>query len=198
MYARVGDCTLAVKKLRRGLPCTADTFVIVRTDLSILRRLPGGRRSLLRDRRFGLLFAARTASVLGSAFGPVALAFGVLALPGATASTLSLVTAAEATTLVAFMLAGGVIADRFPRFLVMVAADIGAALAWGALAAMLITGYAPVGLLIGAAGIAGMATALFYPALTGVVPEVVPEERLQSANGILRLGQNVARIGGFG
>jgi MFS family permease len=197
VYAKVGDCTLAVKKLRREPSYATDTLVVVATDLSILRRLPGGRRSLLRDRRFGLLFAARTASVLGSAFGPVALAFGVLALPGATASTLSLVTAAEATTLVAFMLAGGVIADRFPRFLVMVAADIGAALAWGALAAMLITGYAPVGLLIGAAGIAGMATALFYPALTGVVPEVVPEDRLQSANGILRLGQNVARIGGF-
>ena len=62
-----------------------DIVVNVRKDLSILR-----------DRRFGLLFAARTASVLGSAFGPVALAFGVLALPGATATTLSVVVAAEA------------------------------------------------------------------------------------------------------
>ena len=98
-------------------------------------------------------------------------------------------TAAEATTLVLFMLVGGVIADRLPRFLVMVAADLGAAAAWGALAVMLITGWAPLGLLIAAAGFAGMATALFYPALTGVVPEVVPEAQLQSANGVLRLGQ---------
>ncbi len=153
--------------------------------------------TILRDRRFGLLFAARTASVLGSAFGPVALAFGVLALPGATATTLSLVTAAEAFTLVAFMLVGGVIADRLPRFRVMVAADLGAAVAWGALAVMLLTGWAPLGLLIAASGLAGIATALFYPALTGVVPEVVAPDRLQSANGILRLGQNLARIGGF-
>jgi MFS family permease len=153
--------------------------------------------TILRDHRFGLLFAARTASVLGSAFGPVALAFGVLALPGATATTLSLVTAAEAITLVAFMLVGGVIADRLPRFRVMVAADLGAALAWGALAVMLLTGWAPLGVMVAASGLAGMATALFYPALTGVVPEVVPAERLQSANGILRLGQNLARIGGF-
>jgi predicted MFS family arabinose efflux permease len=152
---------------------------------------------ILRDRRFGLLFVARTVSVLGSAFGPVALAFGVLALPGANATTLSLVTAAEAVTMVAFMLIGGVVADRLPRFALMVAADAGAALAWGALSAMLITGWAPLGLLIGASGFAGLATALFYPAFTGVVPEVVPADRLQSANGLLRLGMNLARIGGF-
>jgi MFS family permease len=174
------------KKIRRDVSEATDTVVGMRKDLTILR-----------DRRFGLLFAARTASVLGSAFGPVALAFGVLALPGATATTLSLVTAAEAITLVAFMLVGGVIADRLPRFRVMVAADLGAALAWGALAVMLLTGWAPLGFMIAASGLAGMATALFYPALTGVVPEVVASDRLQSANGILRLGQNLARIGGF-
>ena len=42
-----------------------------------------------------------------------------------------------------------------------------------------------------------MATALFFPAFTGVVPEVVAEPRLQAANGFLRLGMNIARIGGF-
>src|SRR5262245_26894062 len=153
--------------------------------------------AILRDRRFGLLFVARTASVLGSAFGPVALAFGVLALPGATATTLSIVTAAEALAMVAFMLLGGVIADRLPRFRVMVAADLGAALAWGGLSAMLITGWAPLWLLVTLSALAGMATALFFPAFTGVVPEFVPAPKLQAANGILRLGMNAARIGGF-
>jgi len=153
--------------------------------------------AILRDRRFGLLFAARTAAVLGSAFGPVALAFGVLALPGATATTLSVVVAAESLSMVAFMLIGGVIADRLPRFRVMVAADLGAAAAWGGLAAMLITGWAPLWLLIVTSAIAGMATALFWPAFTGVVPEVVPAPKLQAANGVLRLGMNAARIGGF-
>jgi len=153
--------------------------------------------AILRDRRFGLLLCARTASVLGSAFGPVALAFGVLGLPGATATTLSVVVAAESISMVAFMLLGGVIADRLPRFRVMVAADLGAAAAWGGLAAMLITGWAPLWLLITLSAVAGMATALFWPAFTGVVPEVVPAPKLQAANGILRLGMNGARIGGF-
>jgi MFS family permease len=149
------------------------------------------------DRRFSLLFAARTCSVLGSAFGPVALSFGVLALPGATAGTLSLVVAAESVSMVVFMLLGGVVADRLPRFRVMVAADLTAALAWGALAAMLISGWAPLGVLVVVSAVAGMATALFYPAFTGLVPEVIPPDRLQAANGILRLGMNAARIGGF-
>jgi predicted MFS family arabinose efflux permease len=153
--------------------------------------------TILRDRRFGLLFVARTASVLGSAFGPVALAFGVLALPGATATTLSIVTAAEALAMVAFMLLGGVIADRLPRFRVMVAADVGAAFAWGGLSAMLITGWAPLWLMVTLSAFAGMATAMFFPAFTGVVPEFVPAPKLQAANGILRLGMNAARIGGF-
>jgi MFS family permease len=99
--------------------------------------------------------------------------------------------------MVVFMLIGGVIADRLPRFRVMMTADLGAALAWGALAAMLVTGWAPIGLMIAASALAGMMTALFYPANTGVVPEVVPDSKLQSANGVLRLGMNAARIGGF-
>jgi MFS family permease len=153
--------------------------------------------SILRDRRFALLLGARTCSMLGNAFGPVALAFGVLALPGATATTLSLVTAADALSLVVFMLLGGVIADRMSRFRVMVASDLGAALAWASLAAMLITGWAPIGLMIAASALAGTTSALFYPASQGVVPEVVPAKSLQRANGILRLGMNAARIGGF-
>jgi len=126
--------------------------------------------TILRDRRFGLLLGARTASVLGSAFGPVALTFGVLALPGATATKLSIVLAAESLSMVAFMLLGGVIADRLPRFRVMVAADLVAAGAWGGLSVMLITGWAPMWLLVVLAAVAGMATALFWPAFTGVVP----------------------------
>jgi predicted MFS family arabinose efflux permease len=61
----------------------------------------------------------------------------------------------------------------------------------------LITGWAPLWLLITLSAAAGMATAIFFPASTGVVPEVVATDRLQTANGLLRLGMNGARIGGF-
>ena len=51
--------------------------------------------SLMRDRRFARLFCARTASMGGSAFAPVALAFGVLHLPGGDSELLSIVLTAE-------------------------------------------------------------------------------------------------------
>jgi Transmembrane secretion effector len=152
---------------------------------------------LLRDRRFALLFTARTVSVFGGAFVPVALAFGVLGLPGATATTLSVVLTAQAVPEVVFLLAGGVLADRLPRYRVMMAGELMCALASTGLGAMLLTGWAPVVALAAGAALTGIAIALFYPALTGIVPEVVAADRLQPANGLLRLGTNSARIGGF-
>jgi hypothetical protein len=62
--------------------------------------------AILRDRSFALLLSARTAAVLGGAFGPVALAFGVLALPVATGATLSVVVAAESIAMVAGLIGG--------------------------------------------------------------------------------------------
>ncbi|MDP9845467.1 MFS transporter [Streptosporangium lutulentum] len=152
---------------------------------------------MLRDRRFTLLLAARTISVLGSSFAPVALAFGILALPGATATTLSVVLAAEALPTVAFMLVGGVIADRLPRHRVMMAGETINAGAFFCLAAMLLTGWTPLPALVAAAAISGIAIAILFPALTGIIPDVVPADRLQTANALLGLGANISRVAGL-
>ncbi|MCT2989170.1 hypothetical protein EFN19_07625 [Propionibacterium freudenreichii] len=50
----------------------------------------------------GLLFAGRTLNTLGMSFAPVALSFGILGLPGGSASLLSIVLAAESIPLVLF------------------------------------------------------------------------------------------------
>ncbi|WND33215.1 hypothetical protein RI578_02455 [Streptomyces sp. BB1-1-1] len=63
---------------------------------------------LWRDQRFVLLLSARVISVLGNGFAPVALAFAVLALPGAGAGRLSLVLACQALPQLLFILIGGV------------------------------------------------------------------------------------------
>jgi len=153
--------------------------------------------TLLRHRRFLLLFAARTSSVLGSSIGPVALAFGVLALPHATATTLSVVLAANSVTLLLFLLIGGVIADRLPRHQIMYASDALSGLAWAVIGILLLTGYAPIWLLMVMSALAGLGAALFWPAMVGVVPEITPAQQLQAGNGILRMGTNGARILGF-
>ncbi|MEU9834776.1 MFS transporter [Streptosporangium sp. NPDC048047] len=153
--------------------------------------------ALLRDRRFALLFAARTISVLGGSFAPVALAFGVLGLPGATPGTLSVVLTAEALPTVVFMLAGGVIADRFPRHRVMMTGDVLNAVAFFSIAAMMLTGWTPVPVLAAAAALSGVAMAVLFPALAGIVPDVVPADRLQTANALLGLGVNSSRVAGL-
>lgn len=151
---------------------------------------------LLGDRQFTLLLSARTISVLGSAFAPVALAFGVLELPGADATTLSVVLTAESLPMIVFMLVGGVIADRFPRRRVMTAGESLMALGYAALAAMLLSGWSPLPALSIAAAVCGVATAITFPALTGIIPEVVPQDRLQAGNALLGLGANASRVAG--
>ncbi len=159
--------------------------------------MAGRNVALLRDRRFDLLLAARTISMLGSSFAPVALAFGVLALPGATPGTLSIVLAGEAIPVVLFLLVGGVIADRFHRNLVMMVGEGLNAVAFGALGAMLISGWAPIPVMTAAAAIGGIGSAVLFPALTGIIPDVVGKEDLHTANALLGLGANVARVAGL-
>ena len=152
---------------------------------------------VLRDGRFVRLAAARTTSTLGNGFGRVALAFGVLALPGATPARLSLVLAAQALPQLVFVLAAGVIGDRFSRYRLMVGAELLAGLAWTALAVMVLTRHALLPAVLAAAVAAGLGSALLLPAMTGVLPEFVRSEQLQSANAVLRVGQNVALVLGL-
>ncbi|MFE2423154.1 hypothetical protein [Streptomyces hokutonensis] len=65
-----------------------------------------GTSSLWRERPFVLLAAARAVSVLGNGFAQVALAFAVLALPGAGPGRLSLVLACQAVPQLVLILAG--------------------------------------------------------------------------------------------
>ncbi|MFF3330241.1 MFS transporter [Streptomyces sp. NPDC002888] len=152
---------------------------------------------LWRDRQFVLLVCARGISVLGNGFARVALAFAVLALPGAGAGRLSLVLACQALPQLVFVLVGGVIADRMSRSGLMVLADILGAGAYAGLAAMVLTGHAPPVAMCLLAVAAGTATALFAPAMDGLVPLVVPADRLQRANGLLRVGTNSSLLLGL-
>ena len=153
-------------------------------------------RELLANQPFLVLLAARTLAMLGMAFAPVALAFGVLGLPGADAGTLSAVLAAQTIPLVVFMLAGGVVADRYPRALVLSGGQLVAAVAWAAIGMMLLTGFTPLWLLCTAAAFAGLAGATVYPALTGIIPDLVPTHLLRQGNAWLSMGASTARLGG--
>ena len=122
-------------------------------------------------RPFRILLIARIVSNFGNGLGPIALAFGVLGLEDATASSLSIVMAAQMGPMVLFMLFGGVIADRFPRALVVGISDIllsGFVIANGY---MLISGTATVLSLAVIAFISGSLHALWWPAFAGLIPD---------------------------
>jgi MFS family permease len=154
-------------------------------------------RELLANSPYLVLLSARTLSMLGMAFAPVALAFGILALPGADAGTLSLVLAIHTLPMVVLMLVGGVIADRYPRAVILVTGEWLAALGFAAIGLMLLTGFAPIWLLCVAAGVAGAAGAMIYPALSGIIPDLVPEHLRQKGNAWLAMGASSARLGGL-
>lgn len=152
---------------------------------------------LWRDRQFVLLLSARVVSVLGNGFARVALAFAVLALPGAGPGRLSLVVACQAVPQLVFILVGGVIADRMSRSRLMAVADVLGAGAYAGLAAMVLTGHAPLWAMCLLAVVAGTATALFAPAMDGLVPLLVPSARLQQANGLMRVCTNSSLLLGL-
>jgi len=152
---------------------------------------------LLDNRPYLTLLVARTISMLGLAFAPVALAFGILGLPGADATTLSIVLTAETVPLVVFMLVGGVIADRYPRSLVLLGGHLLSAVAWASIGVMMLTGFTPLWLLCVAAAAAGSSGAAVYPALNGIIPDLVPENLRQQGNAWLSMGQSAARLLGL-
>jgi MFS family permease len=149
----------------------------------------------LRERGFRLLFIGQAASLLGDGMVSVALAFAVLELTGS-ATDLGIVLAARTVPLVAFLLAGGVWADRLPRRALMITADLARLAAHGTMAALLIAGEAQVWSLAALAACTGAASAFFNPAISGLVPAVVSRERLQQANALLGLAQSVGSIAG--
>lgn len=146
----------------------------------------------LRERDFRLFFAGQAVSLLGDGMVPVALAFAVLEITDSP-SALGLVLAARVVPTIGLLLIGGVVADRFSRRHLMIAADIARMLTQGAMAALLLAEAAEVWMLAALAAANGGATAFFAPASTGLVPMTVSAGRLQQANAL----RGLAQAGGF-
>jgi MFS family permease len=147
----------------------------------------------LRQVDFRWFFAGRLVSLLGSSMAPVALAFAVLDASHRT-SDLGIVLAAHMVPLLAFLLIGGAVADRFSRRPVLVIANLGAGATQGAVAVVLLTGHYDL-VLVAALGFAnGVLDAFTTPALRGVVPELVDKRQLRQANSLLGSTSNAARI----
>jgi MFS family permease len=158
-------------------------------------RLTEGRLGALAERPFRLLWLGHTTSAVGDALIPLALAFAVIDLGGG-ASGLGLVLASLTLSRVAFILVGGVWADRLPRRLVMIACDVVRAAVDAFTAVALLTGAMELWMFVVTAGIFGAASAFFGPASTGLVPQTISAGRLQQANALLMLTRSSTQIFG--
>jgi len=141
---------------------------------------------------FRKLFAARVVSNFGNGMTPIALAFGVLSLPGGNAGSLSLVTTAHMLPLIGFMLIGGVVADRFGRARLVGLTDIFGSIFTGVSAMAFLTHHASIPLLCFNGFMFGILNSLWYPAFSGLAPQIVPARLLQSANSLIGTGANLA------
>jgi MFS family permease len=152
-------------------------------------------RGPLQSRNFRLLMTSNVISLTGSAVSFVAIPFAVLKV-GGSASDVGYVATARLIPLIAFLLLGGVVADRLPRHHIMAAANALQALAQGTSAGLILTGHARVWQLVTLAAVVGIGVGFYYPAAQGLLPQTVPPDQRPQANAQNQTGQGAAWIAG--
>lgn len=166
-------------------------------ECALLLRMPVGQVSTLwQVVGYRRLLLARFISNLGNGMAPTAVAFGILALKGATPSSLSVVLVSQAVALVIFLPIGGVVADRFKRAVVVSTTDIMLSVVMLGIAALFQFGHARILYLAILSAMGGILGAVWWPAFPGLTPSVVDQDHLQSANAYLQAVSNLGLIMG--
>ncbi|MBS44216.1 MAG: MFS transporter [Nocardioides sp.] len=143
----------------------------------------------LREPNFRWYYASRVVNMLGNAMASVALAFAVLHITDDDPAALGYVLAAHTVPMVLLLLWGGVIADRFPRNVVIQVSNIASAVTQGLIAALVITGTADLWMLIALSAVHGTVSAIAFPAMASIMPSLVPRSELQRANALMSLAR---------
>ncbi|HEX6703005.1 MAG TPA: MFS transporter [Gaiellaceae bacterium] len=145
----------------------------------------------LRHLDFRILWVGMAVSLLGDGIFLVAVAWESYALWNAPAA-FSIVGIGMTVPTVVFLLAGGVVSDRYDRRLVMLWADGVRAASVGVLALLVAAGELRFWQLVALVAIYGAGTAFFTPAFEAVVPDLLPAEDLPAANSLDQLVRPVA------
>jgi len=124
-----------------------------------------------------------TVSFLGDGIFFVALAWQAYQLSNAP-TALSVVFIAMSLPHVCFVMLAGVLADRFERRRVMIAADVIRGVAVTAVGVLSVTGTLALWHLIVLAALYGAGEAFFGPAFGALVPEIVPPHLIPQANSL--------------
>ncbi|WP_175616260.1 tetracycline efflux MFS transporter Tet(V) [Mycobacterium sp. GA-1841] len=145
----------------------------------------GGWRVLapFRIREYRLLIAAVTLSIFAEGMWSVVMALQVIALDNDPTS-LSLVATCMGVGLVAFVLIGGITADRINQRTIIIVVETVNLATVSTVAVLGLLDALKVWHMAVAAGILGIAAAFFFPAYSAILPRILPAEQLLAANGV--------------
>ena len=139
-------------------------------------------------------YFARFISNFGNGMSPIALAFGIFHLPNGDANLLGLVLGATTVAMLVMSPFGGVLADKFGRIRAVAFADFVGAAGLFIQVAYFATGNVPTLVLLLVNINFGLMWGIFWPAMSGVLPALVPDEHLQRTNSINNFFSNGAII----
>ena len=136
-----------------------------------------------RFREFRLLIAAMSLSLFAEGMWTVVMALQVIALADDPAA-LSLVATCLAAGMLAFILVGGIVADRVNQRAIIIAVEAANVAATGAVAVLGTLGALRLWHMAVAAAVLGIGAAFFFPAYNAYLPRILPAEQLLAANGV--------------
>jgi DHA3 family tetracycline resistance protein-like MFS transporter len=148
-------------------------------------RRAGGWRVLapFRIREYRLLIAAVSLSIFADGMFAVVLALQVIELDNNPVS-LSIVMTCFGAAFVAFVLVGGIAADRINQRSIIIGVETVNVIAASAIAVLGMTGALQIWHLALGATAMGTAAAFFFPAYSAILPRILPAEQLLAANGV--------------
>jgi MFS family permease len=149
----------------------------------------------LKQRTFLTLWIGQTLSRVGDYVYEIALAWWVLQKTGS-AQTMSLVLIFAFTPSILFALLGGVVVDRFSRPKLMLTSDVLRGIVALVVALLARANILAVWHVYIASLLFGFLDAFFQPAYAALVPQLVLEPDLTSANALTSLSLNLGRVAG--
>ena len=148
----------------------------------------------LAERNFRFVFSSTTISAFGDGVSAVALSFAVLQISHDSYLAVTAVIASRQAAQTVVTLAAGVISDRLPRHLVLVAAASVQGATQIISGALVLSGNARVWELALLAVLYGAADGFTLPASQGLIPTIVSAMRLQQANALLGLTRSLLEL----
>lgn len=151
-----------------------------------------------RRRDFNRLWLGQSISAFGTQVTTLALPLTAVLYLHATATQIGLLGAAREFPVLGLMLFFGVVVDRMRRRPLMIGADLGRAVAIGAVPVLAWLGYLHISVLYLVALVVGCLAVVFGLAYQAYLPTLVGPDRLLSSNSRLQTTQSLSEVAGPG